>query len=122
MDATRISDLPARVLSDHELKAILTPAKLPWDAFITFSDLCKAGLVQSYDGLHRLQAVGFPEGRWLSPNRRVWYPQDVARYLSALPTERPQLPAEMKRRRPPNAQRAKPAKRPARRLAKRVQR
>jgi hypothetical protein len=120
MRATTIADLSsARVLTDDELRAILTPAKLPWDAFITFSDLKRAGLVKSYDGLNRLQAVGFPEGRWLSPNRRVWYPQDVARYLAALPTERPKLPPEMKRRRPPNAERVKPAKRSAKRPAKR---
>jgi hypothetical protein len=122
MRATPIADLSARVLSDDELRAILTPAKLPYDAFITFADLKRAGLVKDYGALTRLQAVGFPEGRWLSPNRRVWYPQDVARYLSALPTERPQLPPEMKRRRPPNAQRPKPVKRSAKRSAKRVRR
>jgi hypothetical protein len=121
MRATPIADLSARVLSDDELRAILTPAKLPWDAFITFADLKRAGLVKSYDGLNRLQAVGFPEGRWLSPNRRIWSPQAVACYLSALPTERPKLPATMKRRRPPNAQRPKSVKRSAR-TAKRVRR
>jgi hypothetical protein len=108
-------DLPTVALSDDDLARILGVVGLPHKAFITFHDLQAAGLVKSYDALTRLQAVGFPQGKWLSPNRRVWHPQDVAAYLAALPTERPKLPEEMKRRRPPNAERVKPAKRRGRR-------
>jgi predicted DNA-binding transcriptional regulator AlpA len=37
--------------------------------------------------LRMIKREEFPAGRFISPNRRVWYERDVTRWLANLPTE-----------------------------------
>jgi hypothetical protein len=107
---------PGARLSDAIIK-ILAQFGLPHIGMLKFDNLQRARIVHDYGHLRRLKEIGFPPGRWLSANLRIWTPEEIGTYLLNLPTERPKLPPELKRPRPPNAQRPKPVKRSARRPA-----
>jgi hypothetical protein len=66
--------------------------------FLRFADLVAMGVVFNYPHLRRLKALGFPPGRWLSANVRVWTRAEIDAYIASLPTERPTMPQNNKRR------------------------
>jgi hypothetical protein len=56
---------------------------------VRFYDLRAAGIVGNWPQLYNLiDDYGFPAGRLLSPNCRVWEVRDVLVWLDARPTER----------------------------------
>lgn len=72
------------------------------DPLLRSPDLVGEGkLFGSPAGLRRaIQDRGFPPGRLLSPNCRIWTPGEVKAWLDALPTEpapRPQLQEHYRR-------------------------
>ena len=112
-------------LSDEIIK-ILRQFGLPHDGMIRNSDLIKAKIFRSgdYHRQERLQAVGFPPGRWLGANTKIWTPEEVGTYLLNLPSEKPVLPdyakhpksaAASKKTGTVKTKRRKGAKRPKRR-------
>jgi hypothetical protein len=66
--------------------------------FLRFADLKRMGIVFNYPHLRRLKALGFPVGKWLSANVRVWLPSEIAAWVASFPTERPVMPEHAKRR------------------------
>jgi hypothetical protein len=66
--------------------------------FLRYADLKKMGIVFNYPHLRRLKAIGFPQGKWLSSNVRVWLKSEIDAWVASLPTERPVLPEYAKRR------------------------
>jgi len=66
--------------------------------FLRYADLVAMGVVFNYPHLRRLKALGFPEGRWLSANVRVWTRAEIDNWIASLPTERPVMPEHAKRR------------------------
>ena len=67
---------------------------LPFEGMIRTSDLVKAKIFKAgdYHKQERLEAVGFPSGRWLGANTKIWMPEEIGRYLLNLPLKRPKLP------------------------------
>jgi hypothetical protein len=57
--------------------------------FVRFRNLREAGIVVSWEQLSQLiDRYGFPPGRLLSPNTRVWDLDEVRKWLSNRPSER----------------------------------
>jgi predicted DNA-binding transcriptional regulator AlpA len=57
--------------------------------FLRFADLKAAGIVSSRIGLSRLiKHQGFPPGRLLGPNTRVWTETEVQRWQDSRPVQR----------------------------------
>ena len=57
--------------------------------FLRFCDLQEAGIVASWPMLsRRVERDGFPPGRKLGPNTRVWTEQEVRAWLDSRPTAR----------------------------------
>jgi hypothetical protein len=78
--------------------------------FLRYADLKKMGIVFNYPHLRRLKAIGFPQGKWLSSNVRVWLKSKIDAWVASMPTERPVLPEYAKRRdRKAAAAKAKPS-------------
>jgi hypothetical protein len=58
--------------------------------WLRFSHLQKRNLVQSWTQLERLQKLyGFPKGRMVSPNIRVWTEEEIDEYIASCPVEGP---------------------------------
>jgi hypothetical protein len=57
----------------------------------------------------RVKQLGFPSGRWLSANVKIWTPREIGDYLLALPADKPVMPARAKR--PPSKASAKRGRR-----------
>jgi hypothetical protein len=90
---------PKDRLSDEIIKT-LRQFGIPHEGLIRNSDLVRAKLFRHKD-FHqqaRLKALGFPPGRWLGANTKVYTPEEVGTYLLNLPTERPVLPQDAKPR------------------------
>jgi hypothetical protein len=69
--------------------------------YLRFSDLRERGLVRSWPQLRRMIKLhGFPAGRMLSPNIRVWSVEEVETYFASRPTEGPPARGCAKRGRP----------------------
>lgn len=61
----------------------------PLPKYVRFHNLRSAGLVANWQQLRRLQdEAGFPIGRLLSRNTRVWTLDEVNEWLASRPTER----------------------------------
>jgi predicted DNA-binding transcriptional regulator AlpA len=61
--------------------------------FLRFRDLQEAGIVASWPMLsRRIERDGFPPGRKLGPNTRVWTEQEVRAWLDSRPTTRKAAP------------------------------
>jgi hypothetical protein len=88
---------PADRLSNEIIK-ILRQFGLPFEGMIRYADLKRSGIIHDYHHFERLKAIGFPAGRWLSANVKIWTPEEIGTYLLALPVERPVLPEHAKRR------------------------
>jgi hypothetical protein len=84
-------------LSDEIIK-ILRQFGLPFDGMIRYADLKRSGIIHDYHHFERLKAIGFPAGRWLSANVKIWTPEEIGTYLLNLPVERPVMPEDAKRR------------------------
>ena len=57
--------------------------------FLRFSDLKDRNIVRNHPTLTRwITKQGFPPGRWLGPNTRVWTQEEIDTWLAARPTER----------------------------------
>jgi hypothetical protein len=56
---------------------------------LRFKHLKEDGVVESWPQLKRLvDGYGFPSGRYIGPNTRVWTPEEIAAYLESRPTNR----------------------------------
>jgi hypothetical protein len=101
---------PKDRLSDEIIKK-LREFGLPFEGLIRNADLVKAKIFRAKDfhQQERLKALGFPPGKWLGSNTKIYTPEEIGVYLLNLPTERPVQP--------PSARRAaaKSAKVPAKR-------
>jgi predicted DNA-binding transcriptional regulator AlpA len=61
---------------------------------LRFSDLKARGVVKNRMTLHNwIERYGFPPGRLIGPNTRVWNEPDVIAWLEAQPTDRKPFPA-----------------------------
>jgi hypothetical protein len=104
---------------DHlpdEIIKTLRQFGLPFEGLIRNADLVKAKIFRAKDfhQQERLKALGFPPGRWLGANTKVYTPEEVGTYLLNLPTEKPVMPPKVARRAA-----AKSVKVPAKRSPKR---
>jgi predicted DNA-binding transcriptional regulator AlpA len=55
--------------------------------FLRFADLKALGIVRSWPMLRRrIDRDGFPRGRMLGPNTRVWSEKEIDDWLSSRPT------------------------------------
>ena len=53
---------------------------------LRFKDLQERGVVNSREQLRLIQQnYGFPLGRWMTPNTRVWTEDEVAHWLESRP-------------------------------------
>jgi predicted DNA-binding transcriptional regulator AlpA len=60
--------------------------------YLRFSDLKASQLVRSWPQLKRMVTeYGFPPGRMLTPNCRVWTSEEVDAYVASRPVEGPPL-------------------------------
>jgi predicted DNA-binding transcriptional regulator AlpA len=67
------------------------PPRLP--IYVRFRDLVAAGIVRNWPTLIRLvDQQGFPPGRLLGPNTRVWTVDEVEAWIASRPTERKVIP------------------------------
>lgn len=66
---------------------------------LRFPDLQERGIARSWAQLKNLQKLGFPLGRMLSPNARVWTEDEVDAWLASRPVEGPELRGAAKGRR-----------------------
>jgi hypothetical protein len=58
------------------------------EQFCRFNDLKKKRIVESHAQLRRLQETeGFPRGKLLGPNTRVWTISEINKWLESRPTE-----------------------------------
>jgi predicted DNA-binding transcriptional regulator AlpA len=58
--------------------------------FLRFKDLKERGIIQNWPTLLRwIKDEGFPAGRYLAPNTRVWSEAEVEAWLAARPTVKP---------------------------------
>jgi hypothetical protein len=58
---------------------------------LRFADLRERGVVDSWAQLRRLvDHCGFPRGRMLSPNQRVWDEAELDEWFAARPVEGPE--------------------------------
>ena len=61
--------------------------------FLRFSDLRAAGIVNSWPMLRRrIERDGFPPGRMLGPNTRVWSEEEVEAWIASRPTTKKPAP------------------------------
>jgi len=57
---------------------------MPLPTLLRFKDLQERGVVRSREQLKNLQkSYGFPLGRWMSPNTRVWTEGEVIDWLES---------------------------------------
>ena len=57
---------------------------------LRFKDLKERRIIDNHGTLEeRIKRDGFPVGRWLGPNTRVWSEDEVTHWLDSRPTERP---------------------------------
>jgi hypothetical protein len=53
---------------------------------LRFKDLQERGIVKSREQLRQIQQnYGFPLGRWMTPNTRVWTEAEIAGWLESRP-------------------------------------
>jgi predicted DNA-binding transcriptional regulator AlpA len=72
--------------------------------FLRFADLKAAGIINSWPMLRRrIERQGFPEGRMLGPNTRVWSEEEIELWLASRPTAKKPDP---RKRKPAAADRA----------------
>jgi hypothetical protein len=109
---------PKDRLSDEIIKK-LREFGLPFEGLIRNADLVKAKIFRAKDfhQQERLKALGFPPGKWLGSNTKIYTPEEIGTYLLNLPTERPVQPPKAARRAA-----AKSDKVPAKRSPKRQRR
>jgi len=61
--------------------------------YLRFADLKAAGIVNNWPSLkNRIEKFGFPPGRLIGPNSRVWSEQEIADYVASRPTDRKPAP------------------------------
>jgi hypothetical protein len=61
--------------------------------FLRFADLKARGIINSWPMLRRRQDHdGFPSGRLLGPNFRVWTEDEIEAWLASRPTEKKPAP------------------------------
>jgi predicted DNA-binding transcriptional regulator AlpA len=61
---------------------------------IRFRHLKERGIVENWPQLKRLvEKCGFPSGRYLGPNSRVWFEDEIDAWLDSRPTTREELTA-----------------------------
>jgi hypothetical protein len=89
---------------------------LPFEGMIRNCDLVRSKIFKAKDSRKkkRLEALGFPPGKWLGSNTKIWTPEEVGTFLLNLPTEKPVQPPQAARQAA-----AKAVKVPARRSPKR---
>jgi predicted DNA-binding transcriptional regulator AlpA len=74
----------ATILEDEE-------PRLP--SYCRFHDIREAGVADSWQQLGRMiDHEGFPPGRLLSPNIRVWEIDEIKRWMASRPTARKVIP------------------------------
>jgi predicted DNA-binding transcriptional regulator AlpA len=66
---------------------------------LRFADLHERGIARSWAQLKNLQKRGFPLGKMLSPNCRVWSEDEINGWLASRPVEGPALRGAAKARR-----------------------
>jgi hypothetical protein len=63
-------------------------------SLIRFKHLKERGIVENWPQLKRLvENCRFPHGRYLGPNSRVWFEDEIDEWLDARPTNREELTA-----------------------------
>jgi predicted DNA-binding transcriptional regulator AlpA len=58
---------------------------------LRFADLRERGILRNWPAYKRLQKLGFPAGRMLSANTRVWTENEIDEWLASRPVEGPAL-------------------------------
>jgi predicted DNA-binding transcriptional regulator AlpA len=58
---------------------------------LRFADLKERGILRNWPQYKRLQKLGFPYGRMLSANARVWTEAEVDEWIASRPVEGPAL-------------------------------
>jgi hypothetical protein len=59
---------------------------MPLPVLLRFKDLQERGIAKSREQLSKIQEkYGFPLGRWMTPNVRVWTEEDVLTWLESRP-------------------------------------
>jgi hypothetical protein len=62
--------------------------------YFRFKDLKAAGIVHNWTTLLRwIKEEGFPPGRYLGPNSRVWSQEEVAAWIKTRGSEKPKRAA-----------------------------
>ena len=57
---------------------------------LQFNDLKAANIARTHRQLnHIIEHQGFPEGRWISDNKRTWTLEEVQQWLASRPATRP---------------------------------
>jgi hypothetical protein len=89
---------PKDRLPDEIIKT-LRQFGLPFEGLIRNADLVKSKIFKhkDYHGQDRLKALGFPPGRWLGANTKIYTPLEIGTYLLNLPTEKPVQPPKAPR-------------------------
>jgi predicted DNA-binding transcriptional regulator AlpA len=65
------------------------------ERLLRFRDLKERGIVENWPTLKRLvEQNGFPPGRYLGANTRVWTPAEIENWLAARPTTRKEAELE----------------------------
>jgi hypothetical protein len=65
--------------------------------YLRFADLKAAGIVNNWPSLkNRIEKFGFPPGRLIGPNSRVWSEPEIADYIASRPTDRKPAPRRRK--------------------------
>jgi hypothetical protein len=90
---------PKDRLSDEMIRT-LREFGLPFEGMIRNHDLVRAKIFRKgdYHQQERLRELGFPAGKWLGSNTKIYSPFEVATHLMNLPTERPVQPPKAARR------------------------
>jgi predicted DNA-binding transcriptional regulator AlpA len=67
--------------------------------FLRFADLKAAGIVNSWPMLkRRIERDGFPLGRMLGPNTRVWSEEEVEAWIASRPTAKKPAPRRSRKK------------------------
>jgi hypothetical protein len=88
-DRTSGEDAAPSPVGQFLFKNLKNAAPSPVGQWLRFRDLKASGLVSSWAGvIHLVETAGFPCGRLLGPNVRIWEVREIQEWLDARPTER----------------------------------